>query len=266
MTDSKLRRDKRLVDRLRAGELRPTYTVRTDIMCRECDGTGEWEVQADPVGPDDDWPDSETIACESCKGNGRVEGEPLTLVRVMALLGNEEAQELLDQTPGNQDVGEWITLLHSQLEQLPPRVVTVACHDDDCRRKKITHKFDVPALEWFHAIASEAVGQECLHGWKGCEGLGNAEADAPRASGCDACKKPRQALDACLAWINEPTLARMTTRLTVQEGSDMPLWVARVAWSTDVNLNLALVYQEAAKELGSERVRQLVSSSILARL
>ena len=258
VSDTVIRRQGRLVDRLRSGLIVSNYTPAT------CDHKNWTQVE-----------------CEAAQHQHRFD---LAKIRLMAYLGDEEAREIEGKEHPNLVACEvcglrcgthrcydclpldaWLAGLTILAAKLPPARAKVTCPVCEGRQwavrpsicecngtGKVQH--DTPAERYLLVVAAEAVGRAC---WR----VGFHESKWAPGLSCNDYDRAREALDACAVWIAEPTttLELEWNCAADHPRPDLPFWVPR-SWS------LPEAIQAAAKILGEAKVRVLVSEAVLHAL
>jgi hypothetical protein len=202
----------------------------------------------------------------------------MDLVRLLAFLGVEEAREITPIDPAwGYLVGlkEWLREVSRLAAKLPPRRLEVDCSDLKCEGNgwywgdpaksldqrhacepckgtgKVTS--DTPAETWRLVVAAEATGRTC---WN------HGTMTLPTEQELDQSIRRERALDACAAWIEEPTKERAAA------WAFLPLWVPGPPWPSwpAARGRAAQILQAAAKILGEPRTREVAAAAVLGRL
>lgn len=303
MSDAKTRLAQReglgLKERLRAGDLVPSYTTAREIRVGTAhDGSGESGAIVLPF-------------------------EPLDLVRLLAFLGVEEAREIHEGEWGLCGCHEsegwcehledpddetpllvyWCAALQRLAAKLPPKRVEAREQCRPCRgtggvkRKRgiyrcspcestgrVSATHDTDAERWLLVVAALAVARECLEvtgdvygcpqGYDSATGVfepaGYSQLDC---AGCGVSFRGHKhrplislALGACQAWVDEPTPEREDTWTTAARTA-LDEW-ARPDWLPyrplfEGMLGLLHALQAAAKILTPDKVREIASAAVL---
>ena len=232
------------MERLRADEL-PAYTVAREVTC--------------------------TPPCGLCGGTGRVPYDPQDVLRALAFLGVEEARWAVGEAWEavfnlvSVEFRLWSGSLRDLLAKLPPHRLLVNSTrplvyaldrrvDSGLVETKTHWPHDTPAEQWLLADAALAVALECLAQPCGPGGAGQ---------GISRDLTVQPALDACAAWVEEPTRERLVAwEEPWARPLNMPGWIPAYAELGEQ----ARALQAAARVIGEPRVREVVTASLLGRL